>query len=58
MNFNAKDIEKVGYDLMRGEVVLFFYKSVVINNVNRKEYRFQADYKTFTNYAQEILGNR
>lgn len=55
MNIKAKDIKEVGYDLRHQEVILFFYKAVVVNNVNKKEYRFQADYKTFVKYAEKIL---
>jgi len=55
MTIRSKDIKEVGYDLVRQEVILFFYKAIVIDNVNKKEYRFRADYKTFVEYAKKII---
>lgn len=55
MTIRSKDIKEVGYDLIRQEVILFFHKETVIDNVNKKEYRFKADYKTFVEYAKKII---
>lgn len=55
MTIRSKDIKEVGYDLIRQEVILFFHKETVIGNINKKEYRFRADYKTFVEYAKKII---
>lgn len=55
MTISAKNIERIGYDFVKSEIVLYFFKAEIIDNINKKEYRFRADYKTFVEYAKKII---
>lgn len=55
MKLDAKNISEVGYDFRRQEVILFFKKAEVINNINKKEYRFSGAYEVFVEFSKKIF---